>query len=384
MTFDPTFDPGLSVVHLCMRKGKTKLAVGTGVIYERLSQLYIATAWHNLSGRHSETLKPLSPTSGLPDNVVATIGLAVRSAQSSGSIRMPFTIPLETNVETTYFVHPKGWPRADVAVLPIFPDREYDMELRPMGGEAFTRAGTMRQAGAGATPAVDPQPMQQFAGAFNQVGVPPDALIDAGAELFVLGYPRGITDFTSAPIWKRATVASNPHIGWEKQPKFLIDCASREGMSGAPVVAVSRSGTVRVGGMRYMGSGPAAALHGIYVGRLFDEKTPKEDRLFEAQIGTVWKRAVIDEIIDAKVLGMHSASIGGLQKDIEGVIKEEWPVEPRYYEDVIANEDYQWGMTHAVMEKLNGNANPCDVRDLVIAHANKLRDDAGAHDLPKC
>lgn len=128
------YDPGLSAVHLQMRKGKTPLSIGSGVIYERNGKLYIVTAWHNLSGRHAETLRPLSSTGGPPDNVVASIGLAVSSPSGDMMVRMPFTIPVETGESSQYLVHPRGWPRIDVAVLPLDPKSKYDTEIRASNG----------------------------------------------------------------------------------------------------------------------------------------------------------------------------------------------------------------------------------------------------------
>lgn len=352
-----------------MRIGPAFLAVGTGVIYKRSERHYIATAWHNFSGRSSDSLKPLSPTGALPDNVVATIGL---SDPVHGSIRMPFTIPLETDERTTYLVHPVGWPRKDVAVLPIDPDQVLQSELTLSDGQQLVQKRSMRTPidGGGV---LNVQPIQSCAGVFARLDVPTEDLIDPGDELFVLGYPRGITDYSSAPIWKRATVATDPHGGWNRQPAFLIDCASREGMSGAPVIAFSKNGSVQVGGIRYAGkSETAAALHGIYVGRMVDKDVPKEDRFFEAQIGTVWKRSVIDEIIDAQVEALHSSKVGEPEKVIRSAVEASWPQTPDYFKKVLALEQFRSGMFHSAMERLNGNADPALVLEAIVAYAQNL------------
>lgn len=356
-----------------MRKGPQRLSSGTGVLYERSGRLFIATAWHNLTGRHTETLRPISPTGGLPDNVVATIPQVFDSEHGTGVTRMSFVLPVEDDCGTTcYLVHPQGWPRVDVAVLPIDPDAPTPVEMHLSTGRDLKTEMPMRLPVADGSSTVV-QPIQACAGAFARVGVHPDKLIDAGDDLFVLGYPRGISDFSAAPIWKRATVASDPHNGWNRQPKFLIDCASREGMSGAPVVQYSRDGTVRVGGHSFMGTGPAAVLQGVYVGRLIDEQVPEDDRLFEAQIGTVWKRQVIDEIIDAELPGQHSGAIGASSKAIEQAVLDRWPQDPTYFEKVLAIADFRWEMVGIVLTHLNGNANPADVNNAVLAHAQNLQ-----------
>ena len=57
--------------------------------------------------------------------------------------------------------------------------------------------------------------------------------------MFVLGYPKGISGGRGFPIWKRASIATEPDIQHDGLPKLLVDTATREGMSGAPVVAIA-------------------------------------------------------------------------------------------------------------------------------------------------
>jgi len=66
-------------------------------------------------------------------------------------------------------------------------------------------------------------------------------------------------------------------------------------MSGAPAIYYNRDGKINTGNLYYKGSEPVSILHGIYVGRIGSTSE------FEAQIGKVWKRKVIDEIIDNKI-----------------------------------------------------------------------------------
>jgi len=240
-------------------------------------------------------------------------------------------------------------------------------------GREIMHQSRMRQPGGGGAVSTDVQPIQSCAGTFGRIGALSDELIDAGDDLFVLGYPRGISDYSAEPLWKRATVASDPRSGWNRQPQFIIDCASREGMSGAPVIAFSKSGEVQVGGMRHAGNSPSTALHGIYVGRINNPEATAEDKLFEAQLGTVWKRAVIDEIIDAEVLGLHSSEIGASEEQINEAIKAVWPQVDGYFQKVLDHQQFGWAMVHAALKHLNGNGNPNDVLNLVMQYARNLR-----------
>ena len=110
-------------------------------------------------------------------------------------------------------------------------------------------------------------------------------------ELFIPGYPHDIYDYYMQPIWKRATIATSVQDGWNGESKFLIDSASKKGMSGSPVLHYNSNGVIQIGGFKCHLDREAAILAGVYVGRLgINEK-------HDPQIGIVWHRSVIDEII---------------------------------------------------------------------------------------
>jgi len=330
-------DPSSSTVYLTMRREDHVLSTGSGVLYERDGRCFIATAWHNFSGRNSDTFAPLSRKCAVPDNVLVTVALVIEEIHSW--FRVSITIPLQNNSCATYLIHPDPWPRKDVAVLPIDLDTAYPLVCALADGEKLSGSIKLRQSISGMNAEI--QPIQACLGTFARAGSSPTAHLQAGDDLFVLGYPRGIADYSAAPIWKRATVASHPQSGWYRQPCFLIDCASRPGMSGAPVVLYSRSGNVRRGGMTYVGSGPSSALCGIYVGRLKDLGTSsgeqrndmseldfdQDDELFRAQLGRVWRTEVIDEIIDANKGAPHPDFITVPQSAVDRALADAWPRE---------------------------------------------------------
>jgi hypothetical protein len=367
-------DPNFSVTHLTLRRGSTELAIGSGFIYERNSELFLVTAWHNVTGRHSETLKLISKTLAIPDNLVAIIPQLTTYSGGTSAVRMPYTIPLESDDQVHYWTHPKGWPRVDVAVVPLDLNAFYKQEIRAGMGDMRNIEGRLRtNSSVGAS--LDIQPIQHCLGSFSRVASGVEEHTMEGDELFVLGYPQGVSDFFSSPIWKRATIAAYPQRGWNGQPLFLVDCASRPGMSGGPVIAFEKSGRVRLGAMEFQGSEPSTWLHGVYVGRLPNPDATTEGRLFEAQIGQVWKRQVIDEIIDARQVALHSSDIGVGSSRIASAVIKKWSGVEGYHLKVLAMPDSGWLMTGVVMEHLNGNANLQDVYTAVLAHARSLRDE---------
>ena len=111
-----------------------------------------------------------------------------------------------------------------------------------------------------------------------------------GIDAFIIGYPFGIST-GSFPIWKRASIASEPEIPIDGWPYFLVDSASREGMSGAPVIARSWGSAQLEYGDHVTTPGVHSRFLGIYSSRI-----GANDEL-RAQLGHVWHGKVIGEII---------------------------------------------------------------------------------------
>jgi hypothetical protein len=69
-----------------------------------------------------------------------------------------------------------------------------------------------------------------------------DMMVESGyprvaAEVFILGYPKGLSMQGVMPVWKRGSIASEPLINvMDQAPAFLVDAATRDGMSGSPVL----------------------------------------------------------------------------------------------------------------------------------------------------
>ena len=85
--------------------------------------------------------------------------------------------------------------------------------------------------------------------------------------VFVLGFPVGLHDGVF-PIWKRASIASEPRIDEGDLPKILIHTATREGMSGAPVFVIQR-GVHRVRGDPARIIGHGQCFLGVYSNRRY-------------------------------------------------------------------------------------------------------------------
>lgn len=63
-----------------------------------------------------------------------------------------------------------------------------------------------------------------------------NAYARVATEVFMLGYPKGLTLQGSIPVWKPGSIASEPLFAiLDGAPAFFVDALTRDGMSGAPV-----------------------------------------------------------------------------------------------------------------------------------------------------
>jgi hypothetical protein len=134
----------------------------------------------------------------------------------------------------------------------------------------------------------------------DSVNTAPKMLLRVSTDVFVLGYPRGISGGRGFPIWKRASIATEPDKDLDG-PKMLVDTATREGMSGSPVIAVAHKGFEAEPGFLATGD-HAYRFVGVYSGRLGADE-------MKAQLGIVWKARVVDEIVQVPTLGISSFSL---------------------------------------------------------------------------
>ena len=150
--------------------------------------------------------------------------------------KIDITLPLlDENAEPLWLVHPEHQNKIDLAAIPLPPNLQ-NVEYFPINNFPATALA-------------------------KKVGV----------DVFVLGYPFE-PKIPSYPIWKRGSIASEPDLVGSvvaDADHFLVDTASRPGMSGAPVILRSW-GTFNIGG-RFNGDNAGVRL--APTGRLFGKAT---------------------------------------------------------------------------------------------------------------
>ncbi len=115
-----------------------------------------------------------------------------------------------------------------------------------------------------------------------------DIAIGPADVVSVIGFPFGMTAGGLFPVWATGFIASEPLVDFSDLPIQLIDCRSRPGQSGSPVLAYRAGGAVaKTGGGVAVYPGPVSKFIGIYSGRINAE----------SDLGIVWKTSAIVELI---------------------------------------------------------------------------------------
>jgi len=255
-------------LHICFRETDSVLSSGTGFIYERDNIKYLVTNWHNVSGRDPNTGKCLSETLAVPD-MVSTMFRDI--AQPANGFREHIPLYSDSGMQRPiWYEHPTHGRSVDVVAIPLSDALQTRCRLFPINRVEF-----------------DSQFKEEVAD-----------------DAFVIGYPFSDITYLLLPIWKRASIASEPDVDLDQLPKLLIDTATRPGLSGSAVI-MQRVGIHGMQGGTFRGTeifGRIRKFIGIYSGRVGADEA-------KAQLGIVWKARVIDEIIDGKRLGTPADTV---------------------------------------------------------------------------
>ena len=245
-----------------IRANNSVLGTATGFTYEMDGRSYFVTNWHVVTGWHPIKDVPLDPSGLVPDK------LRVRfwAKENLGEAIWLEIELLGSDSRSKWFEHPIFQREVDVVTLEIrLPPEAEDLPI-------------------------------------NDIPMTKDYKVEVGQEVFILGYPFGL-EWGGFPIWKRGSVASEPDIDMDRKPYLFVDAASRQGMSGSPTIFKDRR--------------PVTILHadcrverfftgfiGVYSGR--EGVSEDESKM---QLGRVWKKIVIDEIIHSRVRGKPGCEI---------------------------------------------------------------------------
>ncbi len=285
------------------------LGPATGFVLRLGQHFGLVTNWHVVSGRNPITTQCLSPTGAIPNRIKFHVTVSTRTGGvEGGKVETRYFKPLDLclfdNELPIWFDSRTDQSHEDVAVIPLNAHVE---ELSDPFSQLCAILGGKITFKKGVGPSTGPFKVEELAYFYPTIG----------SEVFVLGYPRGITSAGILPIWKRGSVASEPQLsvgfaGVEHGSVFYIDALTKSGMSGSPVIYVGEAGEFMYtdDGTQIQLKQTEPFLLGVYAGR--DGITQDEH---EMSLGRVWKTELIERLLIEAIRReeTHSVTVHGLE-----------------------------------------------------------------------
>jgi len=231
---------------------ETHLSDATGFVWQDGAQPYLITNWHVVTGRNAADGRILNAHGGRPNEIRALLNTRVQHfLKQEHRIRIR-----DEDDRPVWLAHPSRGRAVDVVAIPL-----------PYHGNE---------------PIFDLHPINRY--------IAGQLTVRIAAEVFILGYPFG-PEPPGYPVWKRGSMASEPDLASIGTGYYLVDTASRPGMSGSPVIR--RIWNQLVDGDRVIPAPTPLRTEfvGVYSGRRYTKDQS------DAQLGLVWPRHCIEEII---------------------------------------------------------------------------------------
>ena len=243
--------PSVQSLLLRMRFSGQPLSSGTGFVSLSAKGPVLITNRHNVTGRRQDNDKPMSPTGGVPNEVEIFHNVKGKLGSWQHKIEPLYSEP--NNENPLWIEHPNLGSKADFVALPM--SQLDNVELYP----------------------------------YDLANPGEDMMIGPAEVISVIGFPFGMTAGALFPVWATGFIASEPMVDFDDLPIQLIDCRSRPGQSGSPVLAYRSGGMVAMAdGSSAAFGGPVSKLVGIYSGRINTE----------SDLGIVWKTQAILELVN--------------------------------------------------------------------------------------
>ncbi|EGR1703763.1 serine protease [Vibrio cholerae] len=249
--------PSLKSLFIEMYFGEQLLSSGTATLISntRESHCALVTNRHNVTGRHQQTGECLSPTLGVPDNIVIHFH---RPGEDIGDW-IKVKLPLYREDGSPFWIeHPSLGEKADIVALNL-----------NWGSDVLKIPYYLK---------LD----------LDRVGM----VVSPAEPVSVIGFPFGMSTSGKLPVWATGFLAQELSLISEDDPVFLIDCRTRQGQSGSPVIAFRTSGyrTIKDNRISATLSGRVAwEFLGIYSGRVNAQ----------SDLGRVWHVSALEELLNA-------------------------------------------------------------------------------------
>lgn len=240
--------PSFQSLYIEMRANGITIANGTAFVASTASGAnFLLTNRHNVTGRNQDTGELLcKKTAAVPDSL-----LVWHNARSGLGEFIPVEVPLVRGDASLWIQHPILQDAADFVAIPV--GTREDIAIYPYRTEYLSHLH-----------------------------------VEPAQTVSVVGFPFGERTGRSFAVWATGFVASEPEINHGGRPVFLIDCRSRKGQSGSPVIRYQNGGGTITHDNGAEVASPVSRLLGIYSGRINEE----------SDLGVVWKTYAIAELVD--------------------------------------------------------------------------------------
>src|SRR5882672_11503222 len=175
--------PSVQSLLIEMQFNGQPLSTGTAFVVQSAKGAHLITNRHNVTGRNQDTAAPLSPTGGVPSDIVI-----VHNRKGQLGQWVPRTEPLYIGGTPRWREHPALGPKADVVALPL--TSLNDVELYP----------------------------------YDPANPGPAIFVGPADSVSVIGFPFGMTAGGAFGVWATGFLASEPDIDFNGLPIQLIDC----------------------------------------------------------------------------------------------------------------------------------------------------------------
>lgn len=236
-----------------------KLSNATCFFTKRENTIYLVTNWHVVSGRNADTKECLNKMGSIPNKLRVYLPRETENSIFSYSDDFYMDIDLiDQEDNPLWYEMQKNGKMIDVAIIP----------LNEINGSYIA--------------------IEDAEEPFSE-----QVRFEITSEIYIIGFPFGKqTEYI--PIWKKASVASEPELDIEDLPYFFADTATRSGMSGSPVVLYKERPAILISEKENKSSRHWTKFVGIYSGRIGADSEKEGD----AQLGRVWKSHIVQELID--------------------------------------------------------------------------------------
>lgn len=263
---------GVDDISICSAKihcyfNDIHLSSATGFYYEYNDNTYFVTNWHVLSGRNFQNGQPIEVKTGAIPNkyIIESVSIAYYGndyylLSKQFFARKYIDIP-------NFLQHGIIGQRCDIALFML--DKEY---ISSISYELFNKLKIKHKD-------------KCFTSFIYPVCIPKkffgELEFKIGDNCYIIGHPYPFVVQDIGAIWKRGSVATQPGFPMSNGLRIiLVDASTSPGLSGSPVyISVSSS------------LSPAFEFIGVYSGRI-------EESLSKINLGIVWNRNYIDEIIN--------------------------------------------------------------------------------------